>query len=91
MDIIIIILVFNVEEYIERSVHSLMNQGKYSMEVESIKNEWLKDYIQVEFEEDLYPIIKNYDAYLTHLYGDYMTPPPVDKRIAEHLEIVKNK
>ena len=22
----------------------------------------------------------NYDAYLTRVYGDYMTPPPIEKR-----------
>ena len=27
---------------------------------------------------------ENYDEYLTRLYGDYMTPPPVEKRAAHH-------
>lgn len=27
---------------------------------------------------------KNYDAYLSRLYGDYMTPPPADKQIGHH-------
>lgn len=26
----------------------------------------------------------NYDAYLTKLYGDYMTPPPIEKRKSHH-------
>ncbi len=35
--------------------------------------------------EDLEVIIpQKYDEYLTHLYGDYMTPPPPEKRIGHH-------
>lgn len=28
--------------------------------------------------------IADYDAHLTRLYGDYMTPPPMDKRVTHH-------
>lgn len=59
--------------------------SKYTMEKESIKSEWVKELIRVPFEDGEYPIVKNYDAYLTHLYGDYMTPPPAEKRVAEHV------
>jgi lipopolysaccharide cholinephosphotransferase len=59
--------------------------SKYSLEKESIKSEWVKELIRVPFEDGEFPIVKNYDAYLTHLYGDYMTPPPIDKRVAEHI------
>ena len=63
--------------------------SKYSMATETLKNEWLKEFTMAEFEGRQYPIIKNYDEYLTHLYGDYMTPPPVSQRTADHLKIVK--
>lgn len=59
--------------------------SKYTMEKESIKSEWVKELIRVPFEDGEFPIVKEYDAYLTHLYGDYMTPPPVEKRVAEHI------
>ena len=35
----------------------------------------LKELILTEFEGRMVPIPKNYDAFLTQMYGDYMTPP----------------
>ena len=32
------------------------------------------------FENNSYPIPKDWDSVLTHFYGDYMTPPPPEKR-----------
>ena len=42
------------------------------------------DYLSVLFEYNEYPIIHNYDDYLTSLYGDYMTPPPKESQITHH-------
>lgn len=36
------------------------------------------------FEDAEFFGIENYDDYLTHLYGDWRTPPPVEKRKSEH-------
>ena len=59
--------------------------SKYSQEKESIKAEWVKETIRVPFEDIELPIIKEYHAYLTHLYGDYMTPPAEEDRHPVHL------
>lgn len=47
--------------------------GNYGAK-EFIKAEWLGEGKLVEFEGVNLPIPNNYDEYLTHLYGDYMTP-----------------
>lgn len=36
------------------------------------------------FEDREFVIEENYDAYLTEIYGDYMTPPPEEKRCGHH-------
>lgn len=41
---------------------------------------WFEDYIVVPFEDTKVRLPKYYDEYLTYIYGDYMTPPPADKR-----------
>lgn len=64
--------------------------SKYSLEKESIRSEWIKETTRVPFEDTTIPIVKDYDAYLTHLYGDYMTPPPEIERHPVHLEKKKS-
>ena len=48
------------------------------------KEDYLKA-IPVQFEGETYRGPGNYDTYLTQLYGDYMTPPPVEKRRSGHV------
>ena len=36
------------------------------------------------FEGRMYSIPSAYDAYLSAIYGDYMTPPPVEKQVSHH-------
>ena len=48
-------------------------QGYYKLK-EVFSKEILDNYIFVDFEGERIPVIKNYDEYLTRIYGDYMTP-----------------
>ncbi len=47
------------------------------------KSDYL-DLEEIEFEGLKLPAVKNYDAYLKQLYGDYMKLPPEEKRVAHH-------
>ena len=40
------------------------------------KSEWFEDTVLHKFEDAEFPIPAAYDEVLTHMYGDYMTPPP---------------
>lgn len=50
-----------------------------------IPRKWINDTIWVPFENTEVPIPKFYNEYLTHLYGDYMTPPPDNKKDDRHV------
>ena len=45
--------------------------------------EWFSNYVVLPFEDIVVRVPESYDAYLTYMYGDYMTPPPVDKRTGD--------
>lgn len=45
---------------------------------------WLDEAVWVDFENTKLPIPKEYDKYLTYLYGDYMNMVPVSKRHVSH-------
>ena len=43
-----------------------------------------EDALWLPFEKTELPIPVGYDAYLKTAFGDYMTPPPVEKQVAHH-------
>lgn len=46
--------------------------------------EWLNESIEWEFEGHMLPVPKEYDKYLTYLYGDYKSLVPASKRKQSH-------
>ncbi|MGN0355632.1 MAG: LicD family protein, partial [Muricoprocola sp.] len=46
--------------------------------------EWLEEVTYVDFEGYQFPVPKEYDKYLTYLYGDYMQMIPVSQRRTSH-------
>lgn len=58
--------------------------GASSYAKETLNREWIEDLIPLLFENDFFLCPKDYDAYLTHFYGDYMTPPPENIRYQGH-------
>lgn len=49
-----------------------------------LPKQWFDKIIEIPFEDTTIKIPDEYDEYLTLLYGDYMTPPPINKRISNH-------
>lgn len=47
--------------------------------------------ILYNFEDRKFYIPKLYDEFLSNLYGDYMTPPPIEKQISHHSNKVYRK
>ena len=51
---------------------------------ETMPRAWFGEGKEILFEGLNVRIPENSDAYLTQLYGDYMTPPPPEKRVGHH-------
>ena len=51
---------------------------------ESIKKSEMEPAVLVDFEGKKFYTMANYHEYLTSIYGDYMTLPPVEKRVSRH-------
>ena len=70
----------------------LQNQNRFVMDPIKILNSSQIDHIfpvkKIKFEDIYANVPNNCDAYLTILYGDYMTPPPPNKRQAHNMIIV---
>ena len=60
----------------------------YETEVYGMRNvipkKWIEETVWVPFENIQVRVPKYYHEYLTHIYGDYMTPPPDDKKDDRH-------
>lgn len=48
------------------------------------KREWFEDVIDWPFGDTTVKIPRDYDGYLTCLYGNYMQLPPVEQRVSQH-------
>ena len=58
--------------------------GAYNYSKESVEREWFDEAVLLPFEDLTLSAPKEYIKYLTYFYGDYMTPPPENKRYNRH-------
>ncbi|WEG73795.1 LicD family protein [Vagococcus intermedius] len=58
--------------------------GSYSFRKESMDKIDTINLTEIEFENQLFPVPKNYKKILTHVYGDYLKLPPEEKRNNRH-------
>lgn len=57
---------------------------QYAMEKELFKSEWFEKQIRVPFEDTEICLMGGYNEYLTQMFGDYMSLPPVEERVSHH-------
>lgn len=86
------------EDGIEKFVYKILVSKKGSNNYITVPNHksklpcrWFRESVIMEYEDDLYTVPLEYDKLLTLLYGDYMTPPPVEKRFTQGMERFKIK
>lgn len=56
----------------------------YAVQKETFPREAFDEMLYLPFEQHEMPVPSGYDAVLTTIYGDYMTPPPEDKQVIKH-------
>ena len=56
----------------------------YKVQKETFPKEAFGEPVRVPFEDGLFPVPQDTDLILTTIYGDYMTPPPPEKRVIKH-------
>lgn len=59
----------------------------YTRKKETIPAEWVDDLAYISFEGKQFSTLSHVDEYLVHMYGDWMNPPPVEKRRPAHQEL----
>jgi lipopolysaccharide cholinephosphotransferase len=73
-------------KYRERNADRVLAVGgAYDFRKDMLKAEWLTDRVPQPFEGREFPCSRDLDAYLTHMYGDFMRLPPPDERRNKHV------
>lgn len=80
------------KQYLPKKMLSLLSEMKNGNDIanvfgrwgikESVDKEWYGDDIRYDFENLKLCGLKEYDKYLTQMYGDYMQLPPENQRVA---------
>lgn len=73
-------------KYNGRHTEKLFISCLYSYEKSCVERKWVEELANYEFEDALFPAPRDYDSFLTALYGDYMTLPPVEKRHTHEIQ-----
>lgn len=77
-----------VHRYNEKKTDYLIsNWPQYGMQKEIMKREYFEEFMLVKFDGIDAMITKKYDEMLKDAFGDYMTPPPIEKRIAHNIKV----
>lgn len=68
----------------ERGDSLMTHSCIYKLEKEIYPKEWFSEFEDVQFEDGSIRVCRDVDKYLTKLFGDYMTPPPIEARKPLH-------
>lgn len=67
----------------EEATH-VMNYNYPSIVKEYFPKQWLEETIEIPFEDTTICVFKEVHQYLEGLFGDYMTPPPIQEQVSNH-------
>ena len=59
--------------------------GRYRLKTSFYKKSIFGNPVKVSFEDTQLPVPERCDEWLTQIFGDYMTPPPIEKQVGLHM------
>ena len=68
----------------DRNEYAVNLASYYDWRKQTVSAQLYREAVMVDFEGYQLPVPVGYDELLTRIYGDYMTPPPEDKRAIKH-------
>ena len=90
---VIFMLSYLIEGYDEITLKGsrmfIVNKDRVSKEI--FEKDWFDPAREIEFEGITVTVPAKSEEILTQIYGDYMTPPPVNEQVCPHQYIVKEK
>ena len=71
---------------IEKTLYrgNIAGDHPYRAVIKTVPKEWFGSFTEMPFEGKNFPVLLEYDRYLTMMYGDYMQLPPEEKRVTVH-------
>ena len=71
-------------KYINKNTDYVATYGDVYFDKIVLEKEIFNEFIELDFETSKFKCIKNWDKYLTYVYGDYMILPPEEDRDDRH-------
>lgn len=71
-------------KYNKRETKSVANMGVWYLTFPKFPACYMNEFVEVDFEDHKFKAIKEYDAFLRGVYGDYMQFPPKEKQKPHH-------
>lgn len=72
------------KKYNDKNTQTVANLGAWYVEYPSFPSSFMTDFVNVDFEGQEFKAIKQYDAFLRGIYGDYMKYPPKELQKSHH-------
>lgn len=72
------------KKYNNKNTNSLANLGAWYVNLPKFPVSYMDEFVEVDFEGHKFKAIKQYDAFLRGVYGDYMQFPPKEKQKPHH-------
>ena len=80
-------LKYQVEKWNKQDTNfRLFWSGRYRYHKSFYTKDLFNEAVYVPFEDTMLPVPNGYDKWLTQIFGDYMTPPPVKEQVGLHLQ-----